>query len=313
MNPIILLIAGLVVLIIGGEGLVRGASSIALRVKISPMVVGLTIVAFGTSAPELLVSVNAALSGSPDISMGNVVGSNIANLGLVLGLTAVISPIMITPSTLKVDWPMTMGTSLLLFLLALNTKIGLIEGLIFISILTIYTTWTIRKSRKATKALEGETIEEMPVSKSIALDILWIALGVTGLYFGSDWFVSGAVTLAKTWGISERVIGVTVIAVGTSLPELVTSVIAAIKKETDIAVGNLLGSNIFNILSILGITSLISEINISPQFISYDMIWMLGITAILLPMMLLKRDINRIEGAILLIIYSVYTYLVVIA
>ncbi len=291
----------------------RGASSIALRVKISPMVVGLTIVAFGTSAPELLVSVNAALSGSPDISMGNVVGSNIANLGLVLGLTAVISPIMITPSTLKVDWPMTMGTSLLLFLLALNTKIGLIEGLIFISILTIYTTWTIRKSRKATKALEGETIEEMPVSKSIALDILWIALGVTGLYFGSDWFVSGAVTLAKTWGISERVIGVTVIAVGTSLPELVTSVIAAVKKETDIAVGNLLGSNIFNILSILGITSLISEINISPQFISYDMIWMLGITAILLPMMLLKRDINRIEGAILLIIYSVYTYLVVIA
>lgn len=309
-----LLAVGLIVLVVGGELLVRGASSVALRVKISPLVVGLTIVAFGTSAPELFISVQSALEGSPDLAMGNVVGSNICNLALVLGCTALIFPVPVHRDSIKIDWPMTIGSSLFLYFLIHDYLISAIEGTIFVLCLTIYTTLIIIKSRrenhKGAEILEEADLPEKP-SKNVWLDVAFIILGTLGLAFGSDWFVDGAKSLAISFGVSERVIGVTVLALGTSLPELVTATVAAFRKATDIAIGNLLGSNIFNILSILGITSVIQPIDVNETIVSEDMLWMLGITVIIFPMMHFKRRITRLEGLLLLLIYSSYIYWVV--
>ncbi len=310
---IFLLIVGLVVLIVGGDFLVKGASSIALRFNLSPLVVGLTIVAFGTSAPELLISVKSALSGSPDLAMGNVIGSNICNLALVLGITAIISPIFVQKNSINIDWPMTMGSSLLLYLLVREGLVDSYEGLLFVGILILYIIFIIRKSRKDAKAAR-ELAEEfdLPESPNSALkDMGFLAIGAAGLYFGSEWFVGAAQDLAREMGIQERIIGITVLALGTSLPELVTSSVASFKKETDLALGNLMGSNIFNILSILGITSIITEIKVSDVILNTDMIWMLGITLIILPLMLSRRQLGRVDGIILLMIYIYYTYTVV--
>ena len=306
---ILVLLAGLVLLVLGGDFLVRGASGIALRAKITPLVVGLTVVAFGTSAPELLVSLKAALAGTPDIAIGNVVGSNICNLALVLGLTAVISPIGVNKDSIKIDWPMTMGASVLLFLLVMDGWVNTLDGGLFVLILVVFTVFIIRKSRKETKANEiMEELDIKPPSGHPAKDYFFILLGGVGLYFGAEWFVGSSVTLAAFLGVSERIISVTVVALGTSLPELFTSVIASFKKETDMAVGNLVGSNIFNILSILGITSLVKQVEVTEIMREVDMIWMLGITAIVFPMMLSKRTISRLEGGVLLALYGAYTY-----
>jgi cation:H+ antiporter len=306
-----ILIFGLIVLILGGELLVRGSTSIALKAKISPLVVGLTIVAFGTSAPELLISVKAALSGSPDLTMGNVVGSNICNLALVLGVTALIGPIRVNVNSIKIDWPMAMGASLLLYLLLKNEpRLTLWTGLMFLSILVAYTIFIITRSRKETKEQELD-LDIPPTSKSPWKDIFYISLGCVGLYYGSDWFVEGAKDLATTLGVSERVIGITVLAIGTSLPELVTAIVAASKGETDLAVGNLMGSNIFNILSILGITSIITTIDVGSEIIRYDLLAMMLITLLILPMMLYKRVLGRAAGVILLVLYVYYTYTVI--
>ncbi|WP_296622744.1 calcium/sodium antiporter [Marivirga sp.] len=307
----ILLFVGLAVLILGGELLVRGASRIALRLKMSPLVVGVTIVAFGTSAPELLISVQAALAGSPDITMGNVIGSNICNLALVLGVTALIAPIPVNSDSIKIDWPMTMGCSLLLYFLVQEGFVNDYEGIGFMILLLLYLIFIIRRSRKNHMSPKDLGIEvEAPPSgstKNMIKDISLIAIGGAGLYFGSDWFVNSAKDLAIYMGISERIVGITVVALGTSLPELVTSVVAAFKKETDMALGNLMGSNIFNILSILGITSLIAEIEVSDVIINSDMIWMMGITLLILPFMALNKIVDRYEGLILLGIYIYYT------
>ncbi len=312
--PLFLLAIGLIVLVFGGELLVRGASSVALRARLSPLVVGLTIVAFGTSAPELFISVQSALQGSPDLAMGNVVGSNICNLALVLGLTAIIFPVPVHQDSLKIDWPVAIGSSVLLFILVQDLNISPVEGAVFVLLLTIYTCFIIIRSRRELKKgedilNEADLVEEP--SKSAWLDLLYIVLGTLALAFGSDWFVDGAKALASSFGISERVIGVTVLALGTSLPELVTAVVAAFRKATDIAIGNLMGSNIFNILSILGITSLIQNIAVNEVIIWNDMLWMLGVTLLVFPMMLINRKITRIEGFILLILYGFYIYGVV--
>lgn len=306
-NDILILLGGLVLLIAGGEFLVRGASSLAIKFHISPLVVGLTIVAFGTSAPELLISLNAALKGSSDLAMGNVVGSNICNIALILGLTAVLSPIPVGKDSIRIDWPVAMGSAVLLLLLILDGAITRVEGLVFVALLVAYNFFLIRNSRKLAKlaGLRDNDALKYP-TKDYLKDGFFIALGGVGLYFGAEWFVEGARGLASGFGISERVIGLTVVALGTSLPELVTSVIAAIKKETDIAIGNIMGSNIFNILSILGITSIVKQINISREIIHVDMVWMLILTAILLPMMLTLRKITRLEGLILLGVYIYY-------
>ena len=310
---ILILFAGLIVLVLGGDFLIKGSSSFALKMNLSPLVVGLTIVAFGTSAPELLISIKAALTSSPDLAMGNVIGSNICNLALVLGLTAIISPIYVKRNTIWIDWPMTMGSSLLLYILVREGFINSYEGLIFIGILVLYLFFVIRKSRKDLNvARELQQEFNLPKSTSTYLkDFTYIALGSIGLFLGAELFVGGAQDLARNMGIEERVIGITVVAIGTSLPELVTATVASFKKETDLALGNLMGSNIFNILSILGITSIIKEIKVNDVILNTDIIWMLGITLIILPMMLSKRQIGRVEGAILLMIYIFYTYNVV--
>ncbi|MBL6446813.1 calcium/sodium antiporter [Fulvivirga sp. 29W222] len=312
---ILMLVVGLFVLIIGGDFLVKGASSIALRAHISPLVVGLTIVAFGTSAPELLISIKAALDGSPDMTMGNVVGSNICNLALVLGVTATIGVIKVNSDSIKIDWPVTMGSSLLLYFVVKEdaAMIKTYEGIIFIVLLVVYTVFIIRKSRKETKARKAleEEMEDVAPSSYIGKDAFSILVGCAGLYFGADWFVGGAKNLALFLGVSERVIGITVLALGTSLPELVTSIVASVKKETDLALGNLMGSNIFNILSILGITSIIKDIHVSGEIIKHDMVAMIGVTLLVLPMMLYKRKMGRVSGAILLAIYIFYTYTVI--
>lgn len=309
-----LLIIGLLVLIMGGEYLVRGASSIALRLHMTPLVVGLTIVAFGTSAPELLISLSAALEGSPDLAMGNVVGSNICNLALVLGVTVLIGPVKVNADSIKIDWPVTMGSSLLLYLVVGDHLLSFYEGLFFVISLMVYTIFIIRKSRKMLKnEIDLELDLDLPdePSKSIIKDIFIIVVGATGLFFGAQWFIGGAKGMASFLGVSQRIIGVTMIALGTSLPELVTAIIASFKRETDLALGNLLGSNIFNVFSILGITSMVKSINVNNIIRSHDMIWMLGITLLILPLMLYKRKLGRTEGVILLFIYVYYIYNVV--
>lgn len=310
----VLLIIGLIILIVGGDYLVRGSSSIALRLHLSPLVVGLTIVAFGTSAPELVISIQSALKGSPDITMGNVVGSNICNLALVLGLTAVINPVKVQANSIKVDWPMTMGSSILLFVMVREGYLKAYEGIIMLVFLIIYLFLTIKKSRKENMALKEEENEDIPdaPSKQYWKDIVFILIGCVGLYYGSEWFVGSAKDLALSLGVEERVVGLTIVALGTSLPELVTAAVASSKGQTDLALGNLMGSNIFNILSILGITSIIKNINVNEIILHKDIIWMLLITLMILPLMIMRREVGRVDGLILLIVYSVYIYTVVV-
>jgi cation:H+ antiporter len=313
---LVYIFAGLFVLILGGNFLVKGASKIAMRFHISPLVIGVTIVAFGTSAPELLISVKSAIAGSPDLAMGNVVGSNICNLALVLGLMAIITPVPVHKDSLKIDFPMTMGSSLLLYFAVRGGELAIYEGIFFIILLITYTLFIIIRSRKVNfaKALEEQSsvVEEIKPG-SLLNDTLFIVMGCLGLYYGAEWFVGGAQELAIILGVNERVIGITVVALGTSLPELVTAIVAAIKKETDIAIGNLMGSNIFNILSILGITSIIKAIEVSDIIIDVDMVWMLGITLLTLPFMLYRKTVTRVEGAILLCVYLYYTYTVIVS
>lgn len=313
-TTIVLLIIGLIVLIVGGDYLVRGSSSIALRLHLSPLVVGLTIVAFGTSAPELVISVQSALQGSPDLAMGNVVGSNICNLALVLGITAVINPVRVQANSIRVDWPMTMGTSILLFLAVREGYLEASEGIFFILILCTYLFFIIRQSRRDVLASKKEQEEEIPdaPSKQIWKDVGFIIIGCIGLYFGSEWFVGSAKDLALSLGVEERVVGLTVVALGTSLPELVTAAVASYKGQTDLALGNLMGSNIFNILSILGITSIIREIHVHVDILNKDIIWMLMITLMILPLMVMRREVGRVDGFILLIVYAVYIYTVLV-
>lgn len=310
-----LLVLGLVFLVIGGDFLVRGASNLAYSMQLSPLVVGLTIVAFGTSAPELLVSLQAALNGSPDISMGNVIGSNICNLTLVLGATAVFYPIVVHENSIKIDWPVAMGSSLLLYFFISNDhEIQRFEGVIFMLILIIYTYFLIEMSRRETLERMAEKHEEVPeiVGSAVIKEVGFLALGGAMLYFGSEWFVGGAKSIAQEFGVSDAIIGLTVIAIGTSLPELVTSIIAAYQKNTDLAVGNLLGSNIFNVLSILGLTSIVKDIPVSPQLVKEDMWIMMGIVLLVLILMLFGRKLGRFSGLVLLATYASYlTYLIV--
>jgi cation:H+ antiporter len=313
-TTIVLLITGLVILILGGDYLVKGASSIALRLHLSPLVVGLTIVAFGTSAPELLISIQSALKGSPDIATGNVIGSNICNLALVLGLAAVINPVKVKSESIRIDWPMTMGSSVLLYILILEGLIDSLEGVVFVVILVTYIVLIIRKSRAdiRNQKLAGDDTDlpDAP-TKQIWKDIVFILLGFIGLYYGSEWFVGSVRTLAIEIGVEERIVGLTLVALGTSLPEMVTAAVASFKGHADLAIGNLMGSNIFNILCILGITSIIKPISIHAEILNKDIIWMLVITLLVLPLMVIKKQVGRVDGIILLLFYLIYIYMVV--
>jgi cation:H+ antiporter len=309
-----ILIFGLVLLIFGGDFLVRGASNIAYKAKLSPMVVGLTIVAMGTSAPELFVSLNS-VHDNPAISIGNIVGSNICNLALILGVTAMINPVKILFKDTRVDWFMCLGSGLLLlFFLKADKMLEGFEGFIFVLIVAIYTYYLIEMSRNESKGkslaeIDPELKEEVDkaIESKTIVEVGFILLGVTLLYFGGDLFVKGAIDIATYYHVSEEIIGLTVVSIGTSAPELITSIIAGFKKNTDLAYGNLIGSNIFNVLWILGCTSMVHDITISQKMIDFDMMVMLGIVAITLPMILIRKQIGRIEGFILFSIYVSYT------
>ncbi|MCH7402808.1 calcium/sodium antiporter [Belliella kenyensis] len=297
-----ILIIGLFILLLGGKFLVDGASSVALKFGLSPGLIGLTVVAFGTSAPELLVSINAAIKGTSDIAIGNVVGSNIANISLVLGISAILYPIILPKSVLKLDYIIALVATALFYLLSLNLEISRTEGIILTVLLVAVNLYIYQKLKGADQ--NEEISDQKP--KSGILSVGFLILGIIGLYFGSDMFVDSAVEISRVFGVSERVIGVTVIAIGTSLPELTTSVIAAINKKTDIAIGNILGSNMMNIFGIIGITAIVQPIPVSEQFLKSDYIWMIGLTLLLFPILKSKLKIARIEGGILLIAYLIY-------
>jgi cation:H+ antiporter len=294
-------------MIICGNLLVSGSVQLARHFKISTLIVGLTIVAYVTSTPEIFISVGAVLEGAHDIALGNVIGSNIANIGCILAIVALVYPIPIRNRAIGFDiMVMFLATFLLLFF-GYNGIIGLFEGLCFLTILITYTAWSIYKSRKNNDS--GETLE---ATMKPLQAILMVAIAVVGLYFSSGWFVSGAREIALLWGVSERVIGVSIVAVGTSMPELMTSLIAAFKKEADLSVGNIIGSNFFNIAGVLGITTVIHPLTISDHtmFIS-DMMWLFGISiALLLTMIpLSKGKISRLESGLLLSIFLVYIFI----
>lgn len=308
LNTILILVLGLVTLIVGGEILVKGASKLAMRFNVSSLVVGLTVVAFGTSAPELLVSLNSALKGAPDFALGNVIGSNISNLALVLGTAALFGFIPIKKESARRDWPVTLGSSLLLYIFAYNGMISSIEGTILVILLVIYLGSLLYTTRKEQIRLDVEAPKDKLEKQGITKDILQVSLGIVCLYFGADWFIGGAEEIAVDLGVSQRVIGLTVLALGTSLPELFTSVIAARKGETDLALGNLLGSNIFNVLSIIGITSIIKPLSVNMDILHTDFPWMIGITLLILPLMIFRKRLGTPSGIILIALYLLYVF-----
>ena len=303
----LLLILGLAVLIFGGDLLVKGASGIALKLNMDPMVVGLTVVSLGTSAPELIVSIKSALNGNPDIAMGNVVGSNIANLGLVLAITAIMFPIAVNRKVLRIDWPVMVFFAALAFIFGLDNLITRFEGGVLLVTLVVYIYKLLQrgKSHPDNGDIEIDTDAE---KESMMKLILLLFGGMVALYLGSEWFLGGAIDIGRSFNLSESVIGVTIVAFGTSAPELAASVIAAYRKETDIALGNLLGSNIFNIGAVLGTTSIISPLVIDAKIMNIDILWMLGIAVILFPLMVFKKKLSLLSGIILFSLYCIFIY-----
>lgn len=318
MLDVLILILGLAVLVIGGELLVRGAVGIATWLKISPLVIGLTVVSFGTSAPELLVSVNAAIANNPGIAIGNVLGSNIANIALVLGVTVLIFPIVVERQTKVLDWPFMMLMSLVFLGFASDLILEWWEGLIMFLALAGFTAYLIINSRKKTKASANSRIEDGEeelegAGTSVPMSLLYLSIGLVGLYFGSEWLLEGAVAIAESLGMEQHIIGLTIVAFGTSAPELVASCVAAYRQQTDISIGNLIGSNIFNICAVLGITAMVKPVGIDQAIMDSDMFWMLAISLAILPMMLFGKKIGRFKGFLLVSTYVVYISLLVIS
>jgi len=305
------ILAGLVCLYFGASFLIKGAVSVALRSGISVLVVGLTIVAYGTSMPEMVVSTMASFQGQGDIAIGNVVGSNIFNIGLILGISALISPMRVNLSVLRFDTPVMLGVAVLFWFLFANQNISRIEGMVLFFLAASYTVFKIVQSRKEEKKSEDLGIDEFirPKPQSWLVDVGYIGLGVGILVAGSYFLVTGATALAQALGASEALIGLTIVAAGTSLPELATSLVAAVKKQSDIAIGNVVGSNIFNILAILGISGIIHPIN-AAGINTIDILVMLGFSALLIPLMKTDVKISRREGVLMIILYVAYvTYL----
>lgn len=298
------LLLGFIILLISGDLLVKGGVALAAKFKIPTMVVGITVISFGTSAPELFVSLDAALSGSPDIALGNVVGSNISNIALVLGFTAILLPIPIKGKAILSDWIAMVLASLVLVLFCLDKQIVWWEGLSLFSLLIFFIVRTIYISRK--KKISADEIQESKYSLTASL--VMILLAALGLYFGANMLVGSAKIIAREYGLSERVIGLTIVAFGTSVPELATSAVAAFKRQMDISIGNIIGSNIFNILGVLGLTSFIKTINVSESILKVDFLWMIGVSILLFVLILplKKSTIYRWKGLILLSVYVIY-------
>lgn len=305
----LLIISGLILLVFGGNWLLKSAVALSLKLNISKVVIGMTVVSFATSAPELIVSINAALNGASDLALGNVIGSNIANLGLVLGITLILGNMEVEKSFYKIDWPVMMIASALLFLFLSNDQVIVqYEGIILFSFLIVFLIYLLRfKKNKNVVELEGG---DVPLT--VLKTTFFFIIGGLGLYVGSELLIRGATSLAKEFGVTERVIGVTIVSIGTSVPELAASIIAIIKKEKAISLGNLIGSNIFNILAVIGITSIITPISLSDErLLTSDIYWMLGISIIVLPLVLMpkKNNLNWKAGIFLLIGYCAFIYM----
>lgn len=310
---LILFVIGLVLLIGGAELLVRGASGIAARVGISPLVIGLTVVAFGTSSPELAVSVGSAWSGSADIALGNVIGSNIFNVLLILGLAALITPLVVDQQLIRLDVPLMIGATVLLLVLALDGTIGRLDGALLAGGVAAYTLFLIKQSRKETDtailAEYDDALEEQHVPVAWPLQLGAVIAGLALLVLGSRWLVDGAVQMASTLGVSDLIVGLTIVAAGTSLPEVATSIVASLRGERDIAVGNVVGSSIFNILAVLGLTGLVSPegIAVAPSMITFDIPVAMVVAFATLPILFTGHLIARWEGALFLAYYVAYT------
>jgi cation:H+ antiporter len=312
-----LLLPGLVLLVMGGEWLVRGAARLAAALGVAPIVIGLSVVAFGTSAPELAVSILSAYKGQPDIAVGNVVGSNIVNVLLILGLSAVVSPLAVHLRLVKYEVPFMIFVSALFLLLSYDRIISRWDGLVLVVLFAGYLYWMARTAREEPE-LEKELAEYEPPEdtlspKMILKQVLLVVAGIAGLALGSEWAIRGAVALARMIGVSELVIGLTIVAAGTSLPELVTSIVASLRGERDISVGNVVGSNIFNILSVLGISAVVAPhgIGVAAAVIGFDGWIMLAVAVACFPVFFNDFEIKRWEGLMFVVYYIVYvTYLV---
>ncbi|NER15413.1 calcium/sodium antiporter [Leptobacterium flavescens] len=309
---ILFILLGLVLLILGGNWLLKAAVALSLKLQIPKIVIGMTIVSFATSAPELIVSVNSALDGFPDIAMGNVVGSNIANLALVLAITIILSGIQVEKSFYKTDWPVMMIASGLLYgFIVFDGVLEQYEGIILFSFLVIFLIYLLKFQKPAVVGDLDEDDEPL----ALYLIVFFLAIGGVALWGGSELLINGAVGLAKSFGVSERIIAVTVVSVGTSIPELAASIIAVMKKEKAISLGNLIGSNVFNILAVLGITSMITPIRIVDEgLLNSDIFWMLGISFLILPLVFMPKGLRLgwRDGIVLLTLYAIFIYLTVI-
>ena len=304
----LLILSGFILLIFGGNWLLKSAVSISLRLQIPKIIIGMTVVSFATSAPELIVSVKAALNGSPDLALGNVVGSNIANLALVLGITLLIAKIDVQKSFHTINWPVMMIASLLLYFFLLNDYlISTIEGIFLVSFLVIFLIYLLKLQKQVVEQDMSEDIVSLSKPKTIA----FLFIGSIGLWGGSELLINGATNMALDFGVSERLIGITVVSIGTSIPELATSMIAIYNKEKGISLGNLLGSNIFNVFAVLGITSIVSPLVVSDMnIINFDIYVMLFFSAIIFPLIFFPKKylLGRTKGFIILSFYSVYIY-----
>ncbi|WP_291119847.1 calcium/sodium antiporter [Flavobacterium sp. UBA6135] len=305
----ILIIAGLVLLVLGGDWLLKSAVGMSLRLNISKIIIGMTVVSFATSAPELIVSIKSAMAGFPDIALGNVIGSNIANIGLILGIVMIINAMKVDESFFKTDWPAMLISSVLLFgILQYDGEISRIEGMILFLLLICFVIYLIKFQKKAPSEVEIPLEKAMPMYQVV----FFLGVGGLGLWGGSELLIKGAVNLAESYGVSDRVIAVTVVAIGTSIPELAASIIAAVKKESSISIGNIIGSNIFNILSVLGLTAIIHPVKlVDNRLMSFDIIWMLAFSFILIPLVMLPKKgyLDRKAGFVLVIAYGTFIYL----
>lgn len=312
-----LFVAGGGLLVAGAETLVRGASRLAAAVGVSPLVVGLTVVAYGTSAPEMAVSVAASWNGQPDIAVGNALGSNIFNVLCILGLAALILPLAVAQQLVRLDVPLMIGVSLLLGLLCLDGRVSRLDGAVLFAGMLAYSVFAVRMSRAETRAVQAEYAAEAEARAAgrggTGFNLLLVAVGLGALVLGSRWFVAAAVSVAQRLGVSELVIGLTIVAAGTSLPEVATSVIASLRGERDIAVGNVVGSNLFNILGVLGLAAMVAPggLSVAPAVLHFDLPVMITAALACLPIFATGHTIARWEGGLFLVYYVAYvTYLV---
>jgi cation:H+ antiporter len=312
----LLFAAGLSLLVLGAEWLVRGASRLAAALGISPLVIGLTVVAYGTSAPEMAVSVKSAWAGQPDLALGNVVGSNIFNVLFILGASAIITPLAVSSQLIRLDVPIMIGVSALTFVLAGDGSIGRLDGAILFAGAAAYTVFQVRQSRKESAATREEYAQEFGKKRSsTATNLAFIAAGLVLLVLGSRWLVNGAVAFAQALGVSELIIGLTIVAAGTSLPEVATSILAAFRGERDIAVGNVVGSNIFNVLAVLGLSGLVAPggLPAAAALLRFDLPVMIAVAVACLPIFASGATIARWEGGLFLFYYAAYTAYLVLA